>query len=161
MHHEVSSQTYCSYTSIFINSVHFISLTYIYSRYLFIVDKQSYESYMFWDIMSCNLLKVNRHFGGTRCLHLQGWCISHARNCHEELLLDACFILASCWFLAWLTFQPWRWRPNVPPKCQLTFTWIYGFVPEDRILLNHHCKDVKSSNVKLDTAQPQNLLLIR
>jgi hypothetical protein len=38
----------------------------------------------------------------------------------------------SCWFLAWLTLQPLRWRRCVPPKYQLTFngtTWRY--IPED------------------------------
>jgi hypothetical protein len=32
-----------------------------------------------------------------------------------------CVLPASCWFLAWLTLQPWRWRRCVPLKCHLTF----------------------------------------
>jgi hypothetical protein len=43
MHHEVSGQTYCSYTSVFTNSVHPIILMCSYSRYLFIAKKQGYE----------------------------------------------------------------------------------------------------------------------
>jgi hypothetical protein len=35
---------------------------------------------IFWDIASCSLLKVNRRFRGTCCLHLQGQSISQARN---------------------------------------------------------------------------------
>jgi hypothetical protein len=26
----------------------------------------------------------------------------------------------SCWFLAWFTLQPWRWRPYIPPKGWMT-----------------------------------------
>jgi hypothetical protein len=35
---------------------------------------------IFWYITSCGRLKVNRRFGGTCHLHLQGWRISLARN---------------------------------------------------------------------------------
>jgi hypothetical protein len=38
---------------------------------------------MFWDIMPCSLLKVNRHFGRTSHLHLQGRRICQARNQHK------------------------------------------------------------------------------
>jgi hypothetical protein len=38
------------------------------------------KSIIFWDITPCSLLKVNRRFGGTYCLHLQGWRISWERN---------------------------------------------------------------------------------
>jgi hypothetical protein len=38
---------------------------------------------IFWDITLCSLLKVNRQFGGTCYLHLQGWRVSEARNKHE------------------------------------------------------------------------------
>jgi hypothetical protein len=37
------------------------------------------NSSIFWDITPCSPLKVNRRFGGTCRLHLQGW-ISQARN---------------------------------------------------------------------------------
>jgi hypothetical protein len=37
-----------------------------------------------------------------------------------------CFLPDSCWFLAWLTLQPWRWRWHVPPKLQSTFTGLHG-----------------------------------
>jgi hypothetical protein len=51
---------------------------------------------IFWDIMPCSLLKVNRHFGGTCHPHFQGWRLSQARNV---------FLPASYWFLACLTLQ--------------------------------------------------------
>jgi hypothetical protein len=47
------------------------------------------KSSIFWDISSCSLLKVNRRFGGTCRLHLQGRRISQA-------LLATCFILVYC-----------------------------------------------------------------
>jgi hypothetical protein len=41
------------------------------------------KSFIFWDTMMCSLLKGNRHFGGTYCLHLQGHNVSQAKNHHE------------------------------------------------------------------------------
>jgi hypothetical protein len=38
--------------------------------------------FVFWDIMPFNLLKINRRFGGTCLLHLQGR-ISQGKNQHE------------------------------------------------------------------------------
>jgi hypothetical protein len=37
-------------------------------------------SYVFWDITLYSPVKVNRRFGGTYCLHLQGRSISQVRN---------------------------------------------------------------------------------
>jgi hypothetical protein len=39
---------------------------------------------IFWDITPCSPLKVNRRFGGTCRLHLQGRIISQARNQQES-----------------------------------------------------------------------------
>jgi hypothetical protein len=38
---------------------------------------------IFWDIPSRSSLKINRRFGGTCRLYLQGRKISHVRNQHE------------------------------------------------------------------------------
>jgi hypothetical protein len=38
------------------------------------------ERFIFWDIMQCNLLKVNRRFGGKYLLYLQGRKISQAKT---------------------------------------------------------------------------------
>jgi hypothetical protein len=48
------------------------------------------KSTIFWDITPCNPLKVNRRFGGTYCLHLQGRKISRARNQLESRLVTYC-----------------------------------------------------------------------
>jgi hypothetical protein len=39
---------------------------------------------IFWDIISCSLLKINLRFGGTLRLYLQGRRISQARNQRES-----------------------------------------------------------------------------
>jgi hypothetical protein len=39
---------------------------------------------LFWDIISCSLLKVSLYFRGTYGFHLQGQRISHARNQRES-----------------------------------------------------------------------------
>jgi hypothetical protein len=62
------------------------------------------KSCIFGDITSCSLLQLNWRFEGT--------CLTY---------LQFCLLPASCWFFAWLTFQPWRWRRPVPSKRQLTF----------------------------------------
>jgi hypothetical protein len=33
---------------------------------------------------------------------------------------------ASRWYLVWLTFRPWRWKPNVPPTYRMTQNELYG-----------------------------------
>jgi hypothetical protein len=40
------------------------------------------KSTIFWDITPCSSLSVNRRFGGTYRLHLQGQKIRRARNMH-------------------------------------------------------------------------------
>jgi hypothetical protein len=37
-----------------------------------------------------------------------------------------CLLPASCWFLAWITLQPWRWRRHVPPNPPLTSSELHG-----------------------------------
>lgn len=59
------------------------------------------KSSLFWDIRTCSQLIVNQRFGGTCCLHLQGWKISQAINQHvgssnqSRALLAVCFNPAS------------------------------------------------------------------
>jgi hypothetical protein len=45
------------------------------------------KSSIFWDITPCIPLKVNRHFGGTCHLHLQGRRKNQARNQRESFPL--------------------------------------------------------------------------
>jgi hypothetical protein len=73
-----------------------------------------YESSIFWDIMPCRPLKVNRLFRETHHLHLQGRRIS---ACH----------MFSYWFLAWLILQPWRW-------CQILL-WRVSWLSMDYMMI--------------------------
>jgi hypothetical protein len=52
-------------------------------------------------------VEVNHQFGGTYCLHLQG----RKRKQETSMKQAENNVL--------LTFQPWRWRRNTSPKCQL------------------------------------------
>jgi hypothetical protein len=47
-------------------------------------QKDMLKSTIIWDITPCSPLKVNRRFGGTCRLHLQGRIISRARYQHES-----------------------------------------------------------------------------
>jgi hypothetical protein len=54
------------------------------------INEYKTKSTVFWDITLCSPLNVNRRFGGTYRLYLQGRRISHARTQHEyegDLLL--------------------------------------------------------------------------
>jgi hypothetical protein len=42
-------------------------------------------------------------------------------------------LLVSCWFLAWLTLHPWRWRQHISPKHQWTYT-LHGITTQTTIL---------------------------
>jgi hypothetical protein len=53
------------------------------------------KSTVFWDITPCSPLKVNRRFGGTFRLNLQGR-ISRAKYQRKSTLLATCFSLVSC-----------------------------------------------------------------
>jgi hypothetical protein len=65
------------------------------------------ESPIFWDIPSHSPLIVNRRFGETCRLHLQGIRISQARNQREAgSKIFRSLPAASLWFLAWLILRP-------------------------------------------------------
>jgi hypothetical protein len=54
------------------------------------------KSFVFWDLMTYNPLKVNQHFGRTCLFHRQGPRITQARNEHEagskqSLIQGTCF----------------------------------------------------------------------
>jgi hypothetical protein len=48
-----------------------------------VITAVAIKSFTFWDIMPCSLLEVNRHFGGTYCLHHQRQSVNQARNQNE------------------------------------------------------------------------------
>jgi hypothetical protein len=68
------------------------------------------KSYIFWDITSCSPIKVNRRFGGTYRLHLQGRRITKQKTSvkaggKQSPPRKDCHLLSS-WFPAWLFFYP-------------------------------------------------------
>jgi hypothetical protein len=87
------------------------------------------KSTIFWGITLYNPLKVNRRFGGTYRLHLQGRKISRGKN----QPISACHLL-SRWCLARLILRPLRWRQYVLPKRRLIFNGLYGVIPQKIIL---------------------------
>jgi hypothetical protein len=66
-----------------------ITLFFSLKIYLQVLTAVVKNSSIFWDITSHSPLKVNRRFGGTWRLHLQGRRISQARN--QPALLATCF----------------------------------------------------------------------
>jgi hypothetical protein len=114
-----------------------------------------------WDIAPCSPLKVNRRFGGTCRLHLQGRRISRARNQREirwQAEQSACRnfrlyrkqkgngypVLVSYWFArlylrasGYWRFILFYWRASQWPITQLATCFHVGFLlglffdPED------------------------------
>jgi hypothetical protein len=81
---------------------------------------------IFWNITPCSPLKVNRRFGRTYHLHLQGW-ISRVRYQRES------------------RWQARRWRTYIPPKSQLTFNGLRGVISQ-KILIFRTTDDVQEFN---------------
>jgi hypothetical protein len=75
------------------------------------------KSPVFCDITLCSLLKINM-FQRNMSPPSSGLKINY--------LLSRKQVVASCWFVAWLILQPWRWRCHVPPKCWLIFNILHG-----------------------------------
>jgi hypothetical protein len=111
-HYKFPLQTYCT--------VLFCSVTFVGFEFPTVVVN-----------IPCSPLEVNQYFGGTCCLHLHGWSLNQARSQKALSLLPA-----SCWFLARLTLQPWRWRQYVPLKHHMTFSGLYGITCHKLKLFN-------------------------
>jgi hypothetical protein len=71
------------------------------------------KSTIFWDITPCSPLEVNRLFGGTYRLHLQGRRISRARNQSKIR---------------------WQGRRYIPPKRRFTFNGLHGVISQKIVL---------------------------
>jgi hypothetical protein len=56
---------------------------------------------------------------------------------HHSMLLKLSLLPASCWFLAWLIFWPWRWRRHVHPKRRLIFNGLHGITFQKTELINN------------------------
>jgi hypothetical protein len=82
---------------------------------------------IFWDVMSCSPLKVNRRFGGTCRLHLQGWRISQARNQHEAGGRQ------SSWLIGLVYFASLKMEATCSSKTSVNFQWTtQRRIAEDR-----------------------------
>jgi hypothetical protein len=127
---------------------------------------------IFLDIMQCSPLKINRCFGGTCRLCLQGQRISQTRKQRESRWqaepsftlvfififiylhsylslvqnpLDIELVNQTCYMLiAWLILLSSRWRRHVPRKPQLTLNGLKRYIPGDGTVHNHRCEDIKS-----------------
>jgi hypothetical protein len=49
-----------------------------------------------------------------------------------------CFLPVSCSFLAWVTFQTWRWRRHVPSNHLLTCNGLHGVITRNIKILSRH-----------------------
>jgi hypothetical protein len=98
------------------------------------------KSTIFWVVMPCSPLKVNRRFGWKHRLHLQ------SSTCH----------LLSRWFLARLIYRPRRWRRYVPPKHRLTFNALQGVISQKTVLFITTA--VRTSNSRYFIGLRKNLL---
>jgi hypothetical protein len=87
------------------------------------------KSSTFWDIMQCNQLKVNRCFGGTYRLHLQGRRISRTRNQSESRFL---------WNVCWLSKDSWCYIPE-DIILQISFFFLKTFSVLRWIFLHFFC----------------------
>jgi hypothetical protein len=88
------------------------------------------KSYIFCDIMPCNLLKVNQHFGRTHLLLPQG-CIVRQAKYQQEAGSSCLLILVSC-SAYFLTLSICSSGIMVGFH---RITWRY--IPKDRILNNN------------------------
>jgi hypothetical protein len=92
------------------------------------------KSTPFWDIMPCSPLKVNRSFGGTHHLHLQGRRI-------RKLCLLPVFTLISCS----VHFPTLKTEVIYSSEMSVDFQWtIRCYIQKDSALHNHCCEIIIS-----------------
>jgi hypothetical protein len=60
-----------------------------------------------------------------------------------------CLLPASCWFYAWNSLHPWRWRWHVPPKCRLIFNRLHGIIPQKvELFVTTVVRTLNTQNIK-------------
>jgi hypothetical protein len=96
---------------------------------------------IFWDITLCSPLKVNRCFGGTCRLQLQGRRISPARN-QRKSRWQAELTLVSCSAYSSTLKMEAMFSSKTSVNFQRT---TQRYIPEDSALYNHRCENLKSS----------------
>jgi hypothetical protein len=90
------------------------------------------KSTIFWNITPRSPLSVNRRFGGTYRLNLQG-----RKNKFNKKPAWQPMVLATCshaGFLLNLFSRPWRWRRYLPPKRRLTLNGLQDVVSQKMAL---------------------------
>jgi hypothetical protein len=103
------------------------------------------KSTIFWDITSCNPLRVIRRFGGTYRLHLQGRKISRARNQRER------------WFLAQIIFSTLKMEATCFSETSAdTQRTTRRYIPEDGTLHNHRCENLTSYIIRISVRPAEN-----
>jgi hypothetical protein len=92
------------------------------------------KSSIFWDKLPCGPFEINRLFGGTCRLNLQGRGISSA--CGTQL---ACYLLSRCFPVCHILRTLWRRRRHVTPKRLLTFNGLHGIISQkiEQFILNN------------------------
>jgi hypothetical protein len=82
---------YCSWNSQFVIFTKRSVMPIIWEKSVYlrfeVLTAMVMKRFVFWDITPCSPLKVNRRFGGTCRIHLQGRRINQARNQHESCSL--------------------------------------------------------------------------
>jgi hypothetical protein len=84
-----------------------------------------FEFEVLTEVTSCSMVEFHWRFGGTFCSHLQ----DHVSKERAEALA------ASCWFVAWDTLRPWRYRLYVSTKCEWTFTRLHYITVQKAVFL--------------------------
>jgi hypothetical protein len=99
------------------------------------------KSTIFWDITRCRPSKVNRRFGGTHRLHLQGR-ISRARNQRESRWqAELSFKLVPCS----ASSSTLKMETICSSETSVDFRRTTPrYIPEDSTLHNHLCENFKS-----------------
>jgi hypothetical protein len=99
------------------------------------------KSTIFCDITPCSPLKVNRRFGGTYRLNLQGRRMSRARNQRESRYKAGAFTLVSCsTYYSTLKMEAIRSSETSVDFQRTTLRYI----PEDGTHHSHRCENLKS-----------------
>jgi hypothetical protein len=104
------------------------------------------KSIIFWDITPCSPLSVNRSFGETYRLHLQGRRNKFRKKPASVKQNNACHQLA-CWFLAELISSTLKIEAFCSSETSVVAQrTTRRYIPEDDTLHKHRCENLKSYN---------------
>jgi hypothetical protein len=136
-----SEHRHCVYVGIILQSCQFLD---------HMASNNMSKSTIFSDITPCSPLKVNRRFGGTYCLRLQGRRLSRARN-----QLCSAFHLLSHRFLACLIFRKIEATCSSETSVHFQRTTQH-YIAEHWTLHNRRSEDLKSWIIRLQYLERRN-----